>query len=278
MKLYRAVPVTMFCANYHDKPHSEDVYFCNNLITINHKSVLEWKDNNDYACYANQNGKYFFFFPEHAIALGSDIYYNEYLLKLIEYEVPEDLAFVLSGCGYYRAGNKMRNFPETIIYYKNLSKDVLNSQSISYIDKTAMLKNSLIETFLRLQSIKSYSEYHGMCFEEFFIKLCQNDNNPLFGLNFLNQFLTEDINLIPATNINQRSWTINNDVQMARAYSTKNPIYEENKYYLNENGLYLQLSNEAENARISFNVNGIMGCNINLAKKLLREYHKQFPN
>ena len=192
--------------------------------------------------------------------------------------MPDDIVFVLTGDGYYAAGNGTRSFPEALIYYQNIPGFIINSQTINHVDKVTMLKKSLYETYFRLQKISSYSEYHNIPFEEFFINLCQNDNKPPLGLNHLNQFLLESINLIKVENINQRSWTINTDVNSYTPFFTKNPIFEENKQYLSDNGLHLQLSEQAENARINFNVNGIMGCNITLAKTLLKEYHEKFPN
>ena len=277
MKLYRAVPITMFSSTPHSEAHPEDIYISNGFITVNHKHANDFGEKNDLGCQINGNGKYFYFFPEHAIVFGSDIYHNEYLLKLIEYELPDDIAFKIIGSGYYRVGSATRSIPETLINYQDIPGTWIASSAITPEEKLKMLKLSLMETYNRILTIEEYENYHNMDYNQFFETLCQEDSNPFMGNGFLDQYLNDYSDLIYVGYIN-RWWTINNDVTNNTIYFNKNALFEENIEYLRRNGLNLQLTEESEYARIDFNVNGIMNDNAEKAKVLLNNYHTNFPN
>ncbi len=279
MKLYRAVPITMFSPTIHSEAHPEDIYASNSFITINHKPATEHRNKNDLAEDIIGDGKYFFFFPEHAILLGNEIYHNHYLLKLIEYDLPEKIAFKLVGNGYYGSGNVGRAYPETLINYQDIPGSNFISTALSTNDKIQMLKKSLLETYCRIQTMADYQEFHGMDFETFFNTISQNNKFAFIGGDLFNQYLNDCSYLIATNNIISGCWTINTDFKSNVYYSSVNTeLYNENIPYLSQNGLFLQTSEAAEYARIEFNVNGIMYNNIKKAKALLKQYHHDYPN
>ena len=277
MKLYRAVPITPF-SSFYDNVHPESIFFNYGFLTISSKHASTWKNLNNLAKYIKNDGKYFFFFPEDAIRFGHNIYMNENLLKLLEFELPEDVAFSLVGNGNYQEDiSLIERVPECLVDYDFINGDIINSNIISKEERLKMLKDSLTETINCIRNIKEYSEYQNLNDEEIFADLYKEDTNPLFGYHAIDQLLNGNYTLINNPNIVQRSWTINTSPTAFLSQDVSKRILIPNQEYLYQNGLFLQLEDSAKNVRNIFN-NAIINNNVNDAKLILRQYHQNFPN
>ena len=278
MKLYRAVPIALF-TEYSDNqikfPYVEDFYAHAGYIRRGSRRADTWEANS-LAEHVITDGKYFAFFPEHAIQIGNLIYPNEYLLKIIEYDFPEDIIFKLVGNGYYTANGNSIDYPETLIEYDNISGKRLWASSITKAEKLTILKASLHETFKRIQSIKEFAFYHGLSDEEIFKALSKKDFiDFITGHNLLKATLKKESRLINAPNNIINSWTITTKLHGSRL--DNNQLFEINYEYLINNHLNLVLNHEAENLRNYFN-NAIKNKETDEAHKLINEYHQKFHN
>ena len=271
MKLYRAVPILLFSEHKYKHPYTESIYFENGYIAKSHHSAKNWKSNT-LASKIKNDGKYFFFFPEHAIRLGRKMFYRESILKIMEYDFPEEIIFKLVGNGYYQEGAAIRSIPETIIEYQDIPGEIINAKELKEI-KLTMLKESLKEINNRIQTIKEFKAYHNLTDEALFQMLTKEDKM-IFGNNYIKYYLNEKIDLFRAPDSTIRSWTI--DTNFNNSYFLDS-TFNKNKKYLKDNDLKLHLTEAAENARINFNVDGIMRGDIEKAKSLLKKYHQKFP-
>ena len=279
MKLYRAVPITPFSCSFHNNVHPESIFFNQGFLTISDKQASYWSKLNSMAVRTNNDGKYFFFFPEDAIRFGHNIHMNENLLKLLEFEFPEEVAFSLVGNGNYQEDiGLIERVPECLIEYNMIPGNQINSNTImSKENKLEMLKYSLIETFNCIKNIKEYADYQDLSYEEIFDDLYAEDINPMYGYHAIDNFLNNDYLLINNPTIVQRSWTINTSPTAFLSNDVSKRILTPNIDYLFKNGLLLQLEEPAINARNNFN-NAIINNNVNDAKLILKQYHQQFPN
>ena len=279
MKLYRAVPITPFSCSFDNNVHPESIFFNQGFLTISDKQASYWSKLNNLAIRTNNDGKYFFFFPEDAIRFGHNIHMNENLIKLLEFEFPEEIAFSLVGNGNYQEDIDMyKRVPECLIEYNMIPGNQVNSKTImSKENKLEMLKYSLIETFNCIKGIKEFADYNNLSYEEIFDDLYEEDTNRLYGYNAINKFLDTNFSLIYCPTITQRSWTINTCPTAFLSNDVSKRILTPNIDYLLKNGLLLQLGEPAINARNNFN-NAIINNNVNDAKLILKQYHQQFPN
>ena len=278
MKLYRVNPISLFSI-YSEvqtkKLYTEEIYFNGGYITKSSIQANKWSGN-DIAPRIKNDGKYFYFFPEHAIQIGCNMYPGETILKLMEYNLPDEVAFKLVGTGlYYNAGYQTITCPETFVTYQDIGTTIINSSSLSKEEKLTLLKASAREVYNRINSGHDFIGVDDKSFEEIYKKLRKEDQDLIFGAHLIKKYLkTQNFDLIKNPLVTSNCWTFNTNFKK-EGISSK--LFEKNTKYFAEHDLPLFLNEEAIHDRELFSAEIYSG-NVDKARSLINTYHHDYPN
>ena len=263
IKLYRAVPSIGLTRQPVHSCGPEGVY--NLAGYISKESTINNSPSSTINRKAKEDGKFFFFFPEHAITLPQHFphLFNYRCLKLLEYEFPIDIAFKLTGYGYY--GYSEEKIPETYVYYSDIKGDIINSSSLSKEEKKELLIKSVASGIDLIRGMDMLNEKVSEMSNEEIAKsiVARRDiDGSTDGL------YRHDYDLIKGEKYIRRSWDYATVVQMEKPYS-------KNVEYLKNHGLEIHDSKEAKNDRSEFRW-AIVNDDIDKAQSLLLDYHKKY--